>query len=113
MNSAGQSTQLFRVSTAGVSVRPVTVAHVVVVSAIWSTDNRLALWREDSAPAEAILEQLSGSAVDGLAHKATIAKLDLLLPAGKRLTKASVPVALFDVEPALRVLDLLRGKLSL
>jgi hypothetical protein len=87
------------------------VASVLVVHAIWSADDRLALWAGDSA--EAMIEVLAGSPVDGLAPKATVAELELLLPHGGVLRPTSTQVALFDPQTALGVLEVLRGKLCL
>jgi hypothetical protein len=90
-----------------------TVAGVLVVHAIWSAGNRLALWVESSESAESMVELLASSPVDGLARKATTAELELLLPNKGQLRQSRTPVVLFDVEPALGVLDVLRGKLLL
>jgi hypothetical protein len=87
------------------------VAGVLVVHAIWSADNQLALWAGDSA--ETMVELLAGSPVDGLARKATTAELGLMLPHDGVLRRESTPVALFDPQTALCVLDVLRGKLCL
>ncbi|HET9140131.1 DEAD/DEAH box helicase [Actinophytocola sp.] len=86
---------------------------MVVVHAIWSAGNRLALWSENAGPAEALMELLAASAVNGLAHKATLSELELLLPEDGRLEPVAVPVVSFDVDAALGVLDAVRGKLSL
>jgi hypothetical protein len=87
--------------------------RVLVVHAIWSATDRLALWIENSESAETMVELLASSPVDGLARKATTAELELLLPEDGLLRHIATPVVLFDVEPALRVLELLRGKLLL
>ena len=84
-----------------------------VVHAVWAAANRLALWGDGLEPAEAVVDLLAASAVDGLARKATVGELDLLLPARTRLHRKRVPVALFEVDAALDVLDVLRGKLCL
>jgi hypothetical protein len=86
---------------------------VLIVHALWSADNRLALWDEEGAPAEDVVEMLASSAVDGLAHKAATGELTLLLPKGDSLARFPVSVALFDAGTALGVLDAVRGKLSL
>ncbi|HEV2783157.1 MAG TPA: DEAD/DEAH box helicase [Actinophytocola sp.] len=86
---------------------------MVVVHAIWSADNRLALWGDGGEPAEVLVELLAGSTVDGLAHKATAGQLELLLPRGETLACTEIPVALFDVDAALGVLDAVRGQLYL
>jgi hypothetical protein len=86
---------------------------VFVVHAVWSAGNRLALWGEDRPPASAIVDLLANSAVNGLAHKATTGELTLLLPGRTRLARKVVPAVLFDIDTALGVLDLLRGKLFL
>ncbi|HEU5470309.1 MAG TPA: DEAD/DEAH box helicase [Actinophytocola sp.] len=85
----------------------------MVLHAIWSSGNRLALWAEDGEPAETLVELLAASAVDGLAHKAIVEPLDLRLPGDGRLERVRVPVVSFDVDAALGVLEVLRGRLSL
>jgi hypothetical protein len=87
---------------------------VFVVHAIWSADNRLALWLEDSPDADRLIELLAASAaVNGLARKASVGELDLLLPARRRLVRRRVSVALFDADAAVELLALTRGRLSL
>jgi superfamily II DNA or RNA helicase len=86
---------------------------VFVMHAVWTAANRLALWGEGLEPADSVIDLLAGSAIDGLARKATAGELDLLLPARTRLHRKPVPAALFDAEAALDVLDVMRGKLSL
>ncbi|MFL6143312.1 MAG: DEAD/DEAH box helicase [Labedaea sp.] len=86
---------------------------MLVVHGLWSADNRLALWDEGARPAEAVIEVLAASVVDGLARKATVGELGLLLPGNGKLRPLRVPAALFDGEAALGVLDLLRGTLCL
>jgi superfamily II DNA or RNA helicase len=86
---------------------------VFVLHGIWSAGNRLALWIDGATEAETVIELLAGSAIDGVARKAEAGVLELLLPARTRLHASPVPVALFDGETALDVLDVLRGKLLL
>jgi hypothetical protein len=95
-----------------------------LLHAMWSATGQLGLWMEDERRAlphacdtNTVVELLTQSSVNGLASKATAGQLELLLPAAgpkaPALAPCRIPMALFDVDTALGVLNILRGRILL
>ena len=95
-----------------------------LLHAMWSATDQLGLWVEDERRAlphacdtNTVVELLTQSPVNGLASKSTAGQLELLLPAaGPKapvLAPCWLPMALFEVDTALGVLNILRGRISL